>query len=161
MHVLKIESISGVWRKGKCERKEWWRAGGEIKRWPVVIEIELQWESKVREIGWGGWVKWEGEGRVYNFIYIYIYGFLVILVLIGLGSGLGSSSGRVSLKPGPVSSFILKIQTQPYCFMGRVKPVPLGSSWARYPQVGYFLPYLTGNPIDDGYRLKTVTWSVP
>ena len=40
MHVLKIESISGVWRKGKCERKEWWRAGGEIERWLAVTELE-------------------------------------------------------------------------------------------------------------------------
>ena len=32
MHVLKIESTSGVWRKGKCERKEMCRAGAEFER---------------------------------------------------------------------------------------------------------------------------------
>ena len=40
MHVLKIENISGVWRKGKCETKEWWRAGGEFERWLAVIVLE-------------------------------------------------------------------------------------------------------------------------
>ena len=66
--------------------------------------------------------------KVYIYIYIYIYGFLVIFVLIGLGLGSSPSSGRVSLKLEPVLDFILNIQTQPYCFMGRVKPTPLGSS---------------------------------
>ena len=80
----------------------------------------------MREMGWGGRVKREGEGRVYKFIYIYIYiyGFLVIFVLIGLGLGSSPSSGRVSLKPEPVLGFILNIQTRPYCFTGRV-----GSGW--------------------------------
>ena len=64
---------------------------------------------------------------LYIYIYIYIYGFLVILVLIGSGLGSSPSSGRVSLKPEPVLDFILNIQTQPYCFTGRVKPAPLGS----------------------------------
>ena len=66
-------------------------------------------------------------GFISLYIYIYIYGFLVILVLIGSGLGSSPSSGRVSLKPKPVSGFILNIQTQPYCFTGRVKPTPLGS----------------------------------
>ena len=34
--------------------------------------------------------------------------------------------GRVSLKPEPTSGFILKTQTQPFCFMDWVKPNPLG-----------------------------------
>ena len=40
MHVLKIESISGVWRKGKCERKEWWRASIEFELWLAVTVLE-------------------------------------------------------------------------------------------------------------------------
>ena len=44
MHVLKIESIIGVWRDGKCERKEWWRAGGEIEWWLEVTELEGEWD---------------------------------------------------------------------------------------------------------------------
>ena len=60
-------------------------------------------------------------------VYIYIYGFLVIFVLIGSGLGSSPSSGRVSLKPEPISGFLLNIQTRPYCFTGRVKPTSLGS----------------------------------
>ena len=42
MHVLKIESISGVWRKGKCERKEWWRVGGEGRVYKFIyIDIYI------------------------------------------------------------------------------------------------------------------------
>ena len=40
MHVLKIESISGVWGKGKCERKEWWRASGEFELWLAMTVLE-------------------------------------------------------------------------------------------------------------------------
>ena len=51
--------------------------------------------------------------------------------------------GWVLLKPKPTLGFILKTQTQPYCFTGRLKLAPLGLGQAGYLRVRYFLPSLT------------------
>ena len=51
--------------------------------------------------------------------------------------------GWVLLKPKPALGFILKTQTQPYYFMGRLKLAPLGLGQAGYPRVRYFFPSLT------------------
>ena len=87
---------------------------------------------------------------------------MVIFVLIGSRLGSSPSSGRVSLKPEPVSGFILNIRTRPYCFTSQVKPTSLGSGGIEPDThgLGTFLPYLIENPIDEVYCLKTVTWSM-
>ena len=127
----KLKIWGGFLRKGKCVREK--NGGGLVvglsdgRQWHSlrVSETQWVWERRVREMGWGGWVKWEGVGSVYKFVHIYIY--LVILLLIESGLGSSPSLGWVSLKPELVSGFILNIQTHPYCFTGRVKPTPLGA----------------------------------
>ena len=64
-------------------------------------------------------MKWEGEGRVYKFIYIYIYiSFFGNFSFNRVGFEAGFTKTQTLL--GPTLGFILKIQTQHYCFAGRV-----------------------------------------
>ena len=64
--------------------------------------------------------------------------FLILYIQVGFGSNIT----KTRTQPKPALGFILKTQTQPYCFVGRVKPALLGLGQAKYPRVGYFLPSL-------------------
>ena len=165
----KLKIWGGFLRKGKSVREK--NGGGLVvglsdgRQWHSlrVSETQWVWERRVREMGWGGWVKWEGVGSVYKFIHIYIYiyifgNFTFNRVRVGFESMFRVSFNKTWTRFG----FYFKYSNPTRLFHGSRKTRPLRGGWGRagYPRVMYFLPYLIENPIDDVFRLKTVTWSM-
>ena len=114
---------------------------------------------KLSESGRGEWWKWDGVAEwnervriglisLYIYIYIWFFGnFSFNRVRVGFESTFG---------------FYFKHSNPTLLFHGSGKTHPLRIRCGRagYPLVRYFLPYLIENPIDDVYRLKTVTRSM-
>ena len=125
---------------------------------------------RLSECGREEWGKWDGVGEwnekvwvvfisLYIYIYIYIFGnFTFNRVRVEFESKFRVSFNKTWTRFG----FYFKYSNPTLLFHGSGKTRLLRGGWGRagYPRVMYFLPYLIENPIDDVFRLKTVTWSM-
>ena len=151
-----------MWEKRIVEGR-WWD-------W-VMVDSDRAWGwVRLSESGRGEWGKWDGVAEwnervrvgfisLYIYIYIWFFGnFSFNRVRVGFESKFRASFIKTWTRFG----FYFKHSNPTLLFhvSGKTRPLRVGWGRAGYPRVRYFLPYQIENPIDDVYRLKTVTWSM-